>query len=148
LKNIFNFLSHNFSHISNNLSQPSILSTNTTTTAGGKRKFTFKKRHIKAGDAILAQKRFFIYTRKKLFKKIAEFQKYIKIINFWLIFHFFQKYLANRITLIRASTMLLEMSMHMGQPRHTGPPGGGVKDLAARRATRQQQRILLQVIFF
>jgi hypothetical protein len=46
----------------------------------------------------------------------------------------------------RASTMLLEVSMQIGQPRHIAP-GGGVRDLASRRATRQQQRILLQVIF-
>ena len=41
----------------------------------------------------------------------------------------------------RASTMLLEMSMKMGS-KQMNPD---VRDLATRRANRQQQRILVQV---
>lgn len=41
----------------------------------------------------------------------------------------------------RASTMLLEMSMRMGS-KHIN---NDVRELASRRANRQQQRILLQV---
>ena len=81
-----------------------------------KQQKTDRNFNVKAGDALLAQKRYRFLASLFIFLSNA---------------------------LCRASTMLLEVSMRMGAKQSTATDS--VKDIATRRATRQQQRILLQI---
>lgn len=84
-----------------------------------KQQKTDRNFNVKAGDALLAQKRYRFLASLFIFLSNA---------------------------LCRASTMLLEVSMRMGAKQSTATDS--VKDIATRRATRQQQRILLQISVF